>query len=171
MPSYPRPDDPDVVIDQLYSAFQKTLPGLDKIELSDVVADISPDTTILGASTLEVAIIDPRWVLLTSGVFDLDARNRLPKIDLNYPNVSNYWWRLTQIDVTTDLEDPNLTLTFEARVVAYERDKTGQKSWSRSRFTRAQAIKGMLGEVQSPPVPVFVSPELDERQPVEVEGG
>lgn len=164
-------DDPSVVIDQLYTQMRRTSAGLDKAELDSVVADIRVNTTIQGASTLEVDVIDPEWALIASGILDLDARNRLPKIDLNFPDGSNMWWRLTQADLNTGRDGPNLTMTFEDRVVSYAREKTGPKSWSRAHFTRAQAIKAMTAdEIKSPPEPLFVSPELDERQPVAVGG-
>ena len=48
------------------------------------------------------------------------------------------------------------------------REIKGQKSWSRSQFTRAQAIKAMTADaVTQPPKLEFISPELDVVQTIQ----
>jgi hypothetical protein len=166
-----RDDDPQVVADQLYKAIRRKHPGVLKAEIGGIVADVRPLTTIQGASTLEVDVIDPDWVLITSGFLDKGADEKFDVVDLNYPQGSKMWWRLTQADVSTDLAGANLTLIFEDRAVSYCRGKTGEKSWSRAEYTRAQAIKAMtVDEVKAPPKLEFVSPELEERQTILVPG-
>lgn len=161
----------EVVVSKMLAELRKVSKRASSVELSDVIADVRINTTTQGASSLEIDVIDPQWVLLTSGFLDVSRDGRLRAADLNFPANSNYWWRLTQVDPSTGTGaggGPNLTLTFEDRVVGRLRRKSGQKSWSRAKFTRAQAIKAMADEVKAPPRTRFISPELNVKQAIEV---
>jgi hypothetical protein len=163
------PTDPRVILDQIYTAVKKKQPKVDKLELGEILADIRILTTIQGASTLEIDVIDTEWVLLTSGFLDIGDDQKLDPVDLNYPLGSNFWWRLTQCDSSTDKDKANLTLTFEDRAVSYCRSHKGAKSASRSTMTRARFIKSITAdEVKAPPRLIFVSPEIDAEQPIAV---
>lgn len=157
-----------VIVDQVYTAVKAKVPGVDKLELDGIIGDIRPLTTLTGASTLEIDVIDTDWLLLTSGFLDVGDDGKLDAVDLNFPQDSNYWWRLTQLDVSTDRDDANLTLTLEARVVSYDREHKGAKSASRATSTRARFIKSITAdEIKAPPKPVFVSPEIDVEQAIQ----
>jgi hypothetical protein len=156
----------DVIATQVLSQLKKTQPKVTRVELESVIADIRVETTVQGASTIEIDVIDPDWHLLTSGFLDVDDKGKLKPVDINYPKASNFWWRLTQVSPTTDKSGANVTLTFEDRVVAYLRQHKGAKSWSRRHYTRAQAIKAMVDEVRNAPKPVFKSRELTAKQKV-----
>lgn len=162
---------PAVILDQLYTAVKVKAPAIVKTDLESVLADLRVNTSMTGASTLELDIIDPDWLLITSGFLDVGTDGKFDAVDLNYPLGSDYWWRLTQADPSTDRDEANLTLTFEARIVSYARAHSGVKSWSRGQFTRAQAIKAMTSdEIKAPPRPLFISPELDDTQIITVSG-
>jgi hypothetical protein len=165
-----QPWPPELLV-QFYMAVKAKAPKIAKAELETVLADLRVNTTMQGASTLEIDIIDPDWLLITSGFLDVGHDGKFGVVDLNYPGGSNYWWRLTQADPSTDRDQANLTLTFETRIVSYARGHKGVKSWSRGQFTRAQAIKAMTAdEIKAPPRPVFVSPEIDDNQPIQAGG-
>lgn len=156
------PDDPSVVVDQIVKIVKVKNPDADQADIEAALGDLRVLTTITGASTLELDVIDPEWILVTSGFLAVGDDNRLDAVDLNYPLGSDYWWRLAQVDGSTDKTVANFTLTFEDRAVSYCREIKGQKSWSRSQFTRAQAIKAMTADaVTQPPKLLFISPELD----------
>jgi hypothetical protein len=162
---------PPELLTQFHAAVKAKAPKVVKTEIESVLADLRVNTTMQGASTLEIDIIDPGWLLITSGFLDKGADDKFDVVDLNYPEGSDYWWRLTLADPSTGLDGPNLTLTFETRVVSYARGHSGVKSWSRGQFTRAQAIKAMTAdEIKAPPKPVFVSPELDAKQTIQASG-
>lgn len=162
------PFDPSVILDQVYEAVKVKRPKVDKAELADILGDIRILTTITGASTLELDVIDTDWVLLTSGFLDVGDDGKLDAVDLNYPASSNYWWRLTQADPSTDTDAANLTLTFETRIVAYAREHKGAKSASRATTTRARFIKSITADaIKAPPKPLFVSPEIDVEQAIQ----
>lgn len=156
---------------------------------ADSIADIRVNTSLDGAASLEVDVIDPDFEALESG--KLTPRNRkitttnpdvteaeaaaghgpyaLPVIDVNYPVGSQFWWRLSDVDVGDELTGPNLTLTFETRIVAYLRHHHGPplKSMSRANSTRARFVKWITAdEVKAGGGIVFVSPELDTLQPI-----
>jgi hypothetical protein len=157
----------NVIARQVLDQIKKSQPKVTQVELESIIADIRIETTVDGASTLEIDLIDPDWLLLTSGFLNVDDKNKLNAVDINYPRKSSFWWRLTQVSPTTETSGgANLTLTFEDRVVSYLRQHKGAKSWSRRHYTRAQALKAMVDEVKAAPRPVFVSPELTVKQPV-----
>lgn len=165
-----QPWPPELLV-QFYKAVKAKAPKVVKAELESVLADLRVNTTTQGASTLEIDIIDPDWLLVTCGFLDIGDDGKFDAVDLHYPDGSNYWWRLTQADVSTDRDQANVTLTFETRIVSYAREHKGVKSWSRGQFTRAQAIKAMTADaIKAAPRPVFVSPELDAQQIIQAGG-
>lgn len=88
-------------------------------DLGERVADITLNDTAQGASTLEVSLIDPYWILLISGFIQTDENGFLwPPIDINFPTGTDCVWRLCQVNATKDFTQPNLTLTFEDRIVS-----------------------------------------------------
>jgi hypothetical protein len=126
-----------------------SLPG---IPIDTRITDGSIDRTMEAASTLTLSVEDSRRDLLRSGIFS-------QQIDLE---LDNQWWRLTAISKS----GTQLDLTFEDRVVAYLRAKSGPKKAMRSKMTRAEFILSLVQEVK-PPVP-FVCPELHVKQKVAI---
>jgi hypothetical protein len=159
--------DTALVARNLTAAAKRKGLALDQVTFDNVISDITFVTTLDGASSLEISIIDADLELLTSGFFDADDNFALDAIDLQYPGNSNYWWRLSEVAFDTTSTGPNLTLTFEDRIVSYLRNKRGTKSASRARVTRAEFIKSITAdEIKHSPRPIFVSPELRVRQPI-----
>jgi hypothetical protein len=88
-------------------------------DLSDRISDIQIETMAQGASTLKVTVIDPLRTLLISGFIQADVNGYLwPPIDINFPAGTDCWWRLAQVTATVDYTQPNVTLTFEDRIVS-----------------------------------------------------
>jgi hypothetical protein len=99
-------------------------------DLSERVARIVINTTAQGASTLEVSIIDPAFVLFVvpdkngNPFIQADELGRLyPPIDINFPTDTDMVWRLCQVRFTNDLTGANFTLTGEDRPVSLLRDR------------------------------------------------
>ena len=126
-----------------------TLPG---IPVDSRITDGSIDRTMEAASTLTLSLDDTRRDLLRSGIFS-------QQIDLE---LDGQWWRL----VAVSKSGTQLELTFEDRVVAYLKAKSGPKKASRSKVTRAEFILSLVREVQ-PPIE-FVCPELHVTQKVAI---
>lgn len=131
------------------------------VELTDAIADVTINTTIEGASSLVLSVIDPQWDILTSDFLAHDKQGRLDAIDVNYPEGSNYWWRLTQVDGSTAKDGANLTLTLEDRVVAKLRNHKGALKANRAHTTRAEFIKHLVEQVAEAK---FFAPELHKKQ-------
>jgi hypothetical protein len=116
--------------------------------------------TIDGASTLDLGISDPEWLIEASGLLDLDGNGRLNAIDVTLDTLA---FRL----VKASRQDPTiLAVTFEDKAVALLRDHTKPRTWSRGSITRAQAIEAMVREVRETYIP-FYAPEKGHKQPVD----
>lgn len=88
-------------------------------DLSDRIADIVLDTRVQGASTLEVHLIDPLWVIPMSGFITADVEGYLwPPIDVRFPSGTECVWRLCQVHANWGSTTANLVLTFEDRIVS-----------------------------------------------------
>jgi cell wall-associated NlpC family hydrolase len=123
----------------------KTAPAI--VKLQESVAQVTIQTQLSGASMLHLTLIDPYWEILSSGMLDVNADGLLEEIEVNFPEGSNSWWRLTMVDISSDLSSANLTLTFEDRIVAYLRSKWGPKVIKPGSTTRAQFVKQLVDEV------------------------
>jgi hypothetical protein len=158
--------DPGRLIVASFGAQNPHLTIPDAENLATAITDIQVETTITGASQLRVTLVDHEWDLLTSGWLDTDAHGFLPKLYVGYPRGSGIVWILSAVDVTTDLSQANLTLTFEDVVVAQMRDKHGPKQATRSpSMTRARFIRSLVKDAV--PGAKFHCPELDVVQPVQ----
>lgn len=163
-------EDANVVATQIIAGGKKSkkkriLPQ--SFDLASSIADIRQNDTIEGSSTLEIDVIDREWVLIDSHFLDADEDGKLePTIDINYPLGSQYWWRLTTVDVSDDPSTANITLTFMERVVVRMIDKKGTAiKISRNQMTRAQFIKHLvhIADKQAH----FVCTQLTAKQPRE----
>lgn len=113
------------------------------VDLSEAIIDIIFDTVAQGASTLEVHVLDPSWVLFmrqgdAPAFFDVDDAGLLLPVDVNYPQTTDRWWRLCGGTLTVDPSQPHV-LIFEDRIVSLLRDQGGAKHAGKNQ-TRAQFI-------------------------------
>lgn len=100
--------------------------GGPKIEdLSSRIADVVIDDTAQGAGTLQISLIDPMLTIVNAQdkhgnlFIQADQNGYLwPPIDVNFPGGTQCYWRLCQMSWTRDLTQPNVTLTFEDRIVS-----------------------------------------------------
>lgn len=144
--------------------------GVNEAELANRIGEIEIETQISGASFLKAHIIDPEWALTTSGWLEL-KEGLLEPIEVEFPEGSGWTWILCAVEGTTDITEPNLTVTFEDRLVAYMRDYWGTKVAPPSTQTRAQFIRDLVAEVGQrgePKIP-FICPSLNVIQPIETE--
>jgi hypothetical protein len=145
--------------------------GAPKVKnLSELIVDIICETTVQGASTLEVHIADPFWALTTRydagqqpAFIDVDDAGLLLPVDVNFPESSGRWWRLCAAEPSIDVSAPNLILTFEDRTVSLLRDLGGGGGKKASAGqTRAQFIASCMKQV---PEIRFVCPALSDPPP------
>lgn len=177
---------PQVVAEQIISSANSSLQanGRDPVTikreyLSDCIAEITPETQTMGAALLQITLIDPEWQISRSGMCDITADGFLPNVDVEYPPGRGVWWRLAMIDVTSDLTQANLIMTFQQRIVSYLRDCWGPLGWPAGHpgSTRAQFLQMLAAKMPSelpkssigpgpPPQIRFVCPDINVIQPV-----
>lgn len=133
--------------------------------LTEAIGEITLETTTQGGSTLAVQLIDPYWVIVTSGWLDADPTTGiLDKIETEYPEGSGSFWRLCSVDLSRASGGANVTLTFEDRIVAQLRERWGAKTAKPGTRTRAQFVRSLVDEVSDI---TFVCPSINVRQPLE----
>jgi hypothetical protein len=119
--------------------------------VTDAVVEAKLIRTIEGASTVTIAVHDPKGELrrskLLTGSYDIE--------------LDGLHFRLVAVSRQGD----TLTLTHEDREVARLRKARGPLKAYRDQLTRAEFLLQMAREVK-PPIP-FYSPELHARQPIE----
>lgn len=138
--------DVDVQNFMLYLAQQTKLDIVERI----VSAPLS--RTMSGSSQVQVVINDYDQAVLNSGLL-------YNKLDVQ---LDGLWFRLSGCD----LQDDELTLTFEDREIAVLRTYTKWRIARRSKITRAQFVLALIREVKEFEIPVNI-PELHTIQPVE----
>ncbi len=145
---------------------------VDEQELAEAINEIEIETQTGGSPFIKVHLIDPYYRLLTSGFIAI-VEERLDKIEVEFPEGSNWWWRFVAVEVSNDLTQPNLTLVFEDRIVAWLREEIGYKTVPAGTQTRGQFIKAMIDECnlrlrhEGLPEIRAVIPSLDKLQEVE----
>jgi cell wall-associated NlpC family hydrolase len=147
----------------------------DAKQLASSISEIELETQIAGASFIKVHCIDPYWVLATSGWLEVTEEGLLDEIEVEFPEKSGWLWVLCAIEITNDVTQPNLILTFEDKIIGRLRKKWGGRNVPPGTTTRAQFVKALVDEVGvsgKEPAIRFVCPELNVQQPVEtkVEG-
>jgi hypothetical protein len=129
------------------------------VQLNSAITQVSLDDSITGSSTLEIRIADPDFTI--QGFFDIDEDGELDAIDLNYPENTESWWRLTQFGIDDNTGSTTLTLTFMERPAVYLMHHFGPKKSKRtSKMTRAEFIRDRVKEVKKNGGLEFVSKEL-----------
>jgi hypothetical protein len=126
--------------------------GIPSLDVLEALTDAKVTLTIEGASTLELTLNDPDFLVEQSGVLmgRGDAR-RLTAVEVMLDGLA---YRLAK----AAREDSEITLTFEDRLVALLREHNKPMSASRGSMTRAQFIRKMLAEIKTGDV-LFYSPE------------
>jgi hypothetical protein len=140
----------------------KSVPA--KEELAQAITEVELQTQISGASFIKVWVADPYWVLTTSGFVDVNEEGILDPLEVEFPEGSGSLWVFCAVEVTNDLTQPSLILTFEDKIVAELRAKWGPKNVASGTVTRAQFIKQLVDEVgldgKTPRIK-FVCPSLN----------
>jgi hypothetical protein len=155
--------DADVVATQVVKSkakLKKATPSA--VNLATAIVDIQIVDTIKGSSTITLSISDPNFDLLDSGFFDADKDGRMDKIELNYPEGSDLWWRLTQTSITAG---ETIDMVFMERTAAYLMEKRGPLKVSRAKKTRSEFMLFLCGRVKSGGGIKFISKELHKKQP------
>lgn len=131
--------------------------------LAGSLKDATLERSLEGASTLTLSVHDPDYVLINSGIFDVDRNRRLDPLEIKLDGLT---WRLVKVNPQWGATGNEVELTFEPRVVNVLRYKTGFRSASRAKLTRAQFIESLVKEVKAYTIP-FVCAEKNIKQPIE----
>jgi len=145
--------------------------AVDEVELANRIGEIEIETQIAGASYLKAHIIDPEWALTISGWLKV-KEGLLQPIEVEFPEGSKWFWILCAVEGSTNVTEPNLTVTFEDRIVYFLRQYYGKKYAPPGIQTRAQFIRGLVQEVgqHGEEKAGFICPSLNVVQLVETEG-
>jgi hypothetical protein len=155
--------DPDVIARNLTDASpKKHLTKTTRVDLEAAITGIQLLDTIRGSSSLTITLQDPDWKLVTSGFFDVNEDGKLDRIDIEYPDASGLWWRITQVGIDANRAGAKITLTLMERPAAMLVNKKGPKHGRRGKYTRAQFIKSLVDELK--PKPQFHCAQLDVKQ-------
>lgn len=135
--------------------------------LATVIADIQTETQVVGSNCLKLTISDPSLTMVSSGLFCANPDGSLPTVDLELDGVS---YRLTDIEGTTDLSQPNLTMEFQTLGAVILREKYGHPHAKRdSKLTRAEFIKAQMHSAKGDARVPFICPALEVVQPIGAE--
>jgi hypothetical protein len=153
-----------LIASQLISEARKAKKGVPtKLDLITALTLLTIEDTIQGSSSLTITLTDPNLVITTSGFLDPNADGRLDRLQLNYPDGSDYWWMLSSVNVTSrDVVE----LVFMERVAVWLQQFRGPYKASRASMTRAEFIKSLVDKTKQNID--FHSSELKTQQPIEI---
>ncbi|CAB4197504.1 hypothetical protein UFOVP1313_16 [uncultured Caudovirales phage] len=134
--------------------------------LAGMITGISIEDTIAGSSTITLSLYDDRWDLISTGFFDADRDGKLDAIEVNYPDASDFWWRVTQVSITAAGDGAMVDMTFMERAAVYLQELHGPVKVSRSKKTRAEFLKQLTEKVKKGGGLKFHSQELHLKQPI-----
>jgi hypothetical protein len=154
--------DLDVVASQLVLARKRIKQPT--VDLTGRLTDITIQDTMNGASSLTLRIIDEDFELFDSGFFDVREDGRLDPIEINYPEGSDDWWRVTQV---TPNANGIIEVVLMERVAVFLMSHHGPVKMSRAKKTRAEFFKMLCDKVKASGGIHFHSKELHKKQPVE----
>ena len=154
--------DLDVIARQIVAGKRKLKrPTPSVVDLANSLEGISITDTIKGSSTLTLSMLDPDFALFDSGFFDCDDDGKLDAIDVNYPDGSRFWWRITQVTPSADMR---IEMTLMERAAVYLMAHRGPVKTSRAKKTRAEFLKSLTDKVKAGGGIRFYSKELHEKQ-------
>jgi cell wall-associated NlpC family hydrolase len=150
---------------------ERLIPGSEnkvvRENLVTAIADIQTETQTVGANCLKLTISDPALTLISNGLFCANPDGSLPTVDLELDGVS---YRLTDIEGTTDLSQPNLTMEFQTLGAVILREKYGHPHAKRgAKMTRAEFIRAQMHSVKADAHVPFICPALEVVQPIGAE--
>lgn len=134
--------------------------GLENITLNDAdlslalthrVSSLSLEETMDGASTLTIVIHDPRRVVLNSPLAATRSFVTFDRVDYTLVGV--------------EIQDADLSLTFEETAVNVLRQQRGPVKANRYNTTRAQFIRSLVRQPKHYTIP-FEAPEVNVKQPI-----
>ncbi len=135
-------------------------------DLAQMVTAISVEDTIAGSSTITLSLFDDRWDLVDTGFFDVDRDGKLDAIEVNYPDGSDFWWRVTQVSLTATGSGVVIEMTFMERAAVYLQELRGPVKVARSKKTRAEFLLQLTDKVKKGGGLKFYSQELHQKQPI-----
>ena len=119
--------------------------------LQAAISTLSLEETMDGASTLTIVVFDPQRILLNS---PLAATKSIVTFD-----------RVDYTLVGVEIQDADLSLTFEETAVNVLRQQKGPVKANRYNTTRAQFIRSLVRQPKQYTIP-FEAPEVNIKQPI-----
>jgi hypothetical protein len=114
---------------QINTQRNNATPQVEILDLESHIIDITIETTAQGASILTIDMLDPFWKLLETtpngtSFIDVDEFGYLwPPIIINFPeDASDAYWRLCQVNPSSDTTQANMSLVFEDNAVSELRE-------------------------------------------------
>lgn len=158
--------DADVIARQVVNQkrrLKKNVPAV--IDLATAITGIDITDAMRGSSSLKITIADQDWKMLDAGFFDGDADGRLDAIDVNYPDGSRLWWRLTQVEISGS-HHATVSLVFMERAAVLLMGLHGPVKANRANRTRAEFLKSLVDRVKASGGLKFISKELHKTQQI-----
>jgi hypothetical protein len=139
------------------------------VDLESAVTSIDLSDAMRASGTVEIGVRDVDWRLTDSGFFDANENGILDRIEVNYPEGSDFWWRLSQVGTTKAGNGADLTLSFMERAPWDVMEHHGPLKFNRSKVTRAEAVLSLLRRVKQHGGITLHSKDLHVTQPIEGE--
>ena len=134
------------------------------VDLTKAITSIAPESHMKSAAQIVITILDPQMDLFRSGFFKSDDNPaKLRLIDVNFPEGSKYWWRLTDIQYAGTAR--TMQLTFTNRVAAEMQSAFDKLKANRATMTRAEFLKHVVS--LAAPEATFFSLQLDTKQKID----
>ena len=131
--------------------------------LATALSSVQMITSMKNVGSLTAVVNDPQWTFMDSGFFDTDENGEIDPIDVNYPDGSRFWWRLTQVSASDSARQ--ITLTFLVRESVYLQHLHGPKSANRAKMSRAEFLQSCCKDVKEGPIE-FYCQQLDTKQKI-----
>jgi cell wall-associated NlpC family hydrolase len=136
------------------------------VDLEQAMTSINISDELKGSSTITIGVHDENWELVDSGFFDADKDGRLDKVEVNYPENSRFWWRLTQVGIDeANRGGADVTLTFMERAAVQMMEKRGPLKIVRGATTRAEFLMRLV-KTSTHPRLTYISKQLHKTQPI-----
>ncbi len=91
-------------------SFNKGVP--EKEELAEAISEIGNPNTDRGSILYQkFGVIDPEWVLATTGFVDVNEEGILDPLEVEFPEKSGWLWTFCAVEITNDVTQPNLVLS------------------------------------------------------------
>lgn len=116
-----------------------------RVNLERAITNIQITDTMEGSSTVVLSLYDDDGDV--AAVFDMNTDGKLDQLDVNWPEGSKFWWRLTQVGIDLVNGGWAYTLTFMERAACHLMLHTKPQKARRGQKTRAEFLQQLTDVV------------------------